>query len=146
VGRFLKKGDTVGYVRYRSAPIVRVAVHQDDIELVRQRTKDVMVRLVGRFDECLPGQIVREIPSVSNRLPSLVLATTGGGTWALNPANLSEPESLERVFQLELTIPQTKEPPNIGERVYVRFDHGYEAIANRMYRLVRQQFLKLFGV
>jgi len=34
----------------------------------------------------------------------------------------------------------------IGERVYVRFDHGSEPVALRTYRAIRRLFLSQIGV
>jgi putative peptide zinc metalloprotease protein len=145
-GRFLKKGDTVGFVTYPADPIVRVIVDQDDIELVREKTGYVHLRLASRFNEVYQAEIKREIPSVTNRLPSMVLATVGGGDIVLDPTDPAKGEALERIFQVELVVPEMAQAPFIGERIYVRFDHGREAIATRLYRSIRQQFLKIFNV
>lgn len=145
-GRFLKKGETVGFVTYPADPIVRVVVDQDDIELVREKTDDIRLRIASRFQEIYSAEIKREIPSVTNRLPSLVLSTVGGGGIALDPTDPEKGKALERIFQLELRVPQIGQAPLIGERVYIKFDHGHEAIATRLYRSIRQQFLKIFNV
>jgi len=145
-GRFLKKGDTVAFVTYPADPIVRVVVDQDDIELVREQTQNVQLRIASRFGEMYQGKIQREIPSVTNLLPSMVLATVGGGYIALDPTDPEKGQALERIFQLELRVPKMSQAPLIGERVYVRFDHGSEPIASRVYRAIRQQFLKIFHV
>jgi len=50
----------------------------------------------------------------------------------------------EQVFEVELTLPV--EVRHIGERVYVRFDHGSEPLARQWYRRFRQLFLKRFNV
>ena len=34
----------------------------------------------------------------------------------------------------------------MGERAYVRFEHGAEPVATRLYRMVRQLFMKRFTV
>ena len=46
-GRFLNKGQLVGYVVEPRELTARVALLQDDIALVRQRTKDVEVMFAG---------------------------------------------------------------------------------------------------
>lgn len=145
-GKFLHKGDTVAFVSYPMDPIVRVVVNQNDIELVRTKTKDVRLRVASDLDEIYPAEMRREIPSVSNTLPSLVLAKIGGGKIALDPTDMSRARALNRVFQLELRSPRMARQARIGERVYVRFNHGNEAVAWRLYRFIRQQFLKRFNV
>jgi len=145
-GRFLKKGDTLGFVTYPSDPIVRVVVDQDDIELIRERTNGVQVRTAGRLGEVHQAEIRRQTPAVAKRIPSMVLATVGGGPISLDPKDPEKGRTLERIYQVELRVPEIKKAPRIGERVYVKFDHGYEALATRLYRSIRQQFLKIFNV
>ena len=52
----------------------------------------------------------------------------------------------ESVFEVELTLPAPNEVVNLGGRVYLRFDHGKEALGMQWYRRVRQLFLSRFHV
>ena len=145
-GRFLHKGAEIAYVADFSGPVVRAVVRQDAVDLVRQRTEAVDVRLAGPVARSLAAEVVREVPSATDRLPSPALSTVGGGDIALDPTSTAEPTALERVFQFELRLPPGEHVATVGGRVHVRFDHGPEALAWRMYRSLRQIFLKQFNV
>ena len=60
-----------------------------------------------------------------------------------DPQNL---KALEKILQLELRLKTPISVSAMGGRVYVRFDHGAEPLAWRLYRNVRQLFLGRFHV
>jgi len=143
--RFFKKGQLVGFVVSPTTATVRVLVSQDDVDLVRSRTKRVEVKLAGRIGETLPAELVREVPAASNRLPNPALSTVGGGLVAADPRQPETPTALDRWFEFELELPG-KPSRALGQRVYVRFEHGWEPLAWRIGRSVRQLFMKRFTV
>jgi putative peptide zinc metalloprotease protein len=96
--------------------------------------------------EVLPSQILREVPAASDRLPSRALGTTGGGRVAVDPLDPDGLRTLERVFQLDVSLPAAAAAREIGGRVYVRFDHGAEPVGWRAFRAVRRLFLRRLGV
>ena len=145
-GKFVKKGDLLGYVVAQGDPIVRVVVPQSEIDLVRSRTTKVEIRFVGRIDRVVPAVIEREAPAALDELPSLALSKRGGGEIALDPTKTDAPRALESQFHIDLRVAPQEERMNIGERVYVRFDHGAEPIARRLWRASRQLLLRQFGV
>ena len=53
---------------------------------------------------------------------------------------------LEKLLHLEVVAASGRINETMGGRVYVRFDHGKEPLAQRLYRNVRQVFLKQFNV
>lgn len=143
--RFFKKGQLVGFVVSPTTATVRVLVSQDDVDLVRSRTRRVEVKLAGRIGETLPARLVREVPAASNRLPNPALSTVGGGLVAADPRQPETPTALDRWFEFELELPG-KPSRALGQRVYVRFEHGWEPLAWRIGRSVRQLFMKRFTV
>jgi putative peptide zinc metalloprotease protein len=145
-GRFLSKGQLVAYVVEAKAPTARVAVGQDDIGLVRARTRGVEVMLAGWGADPFPAEIRREVPGASRQLPSAALGSMGGGPYAVDPRDTQGVTTLGRVFQLELALPPEMSSPYLGARVFVRFDHGYEPVGFQVYRASRQLFLRHFDV
>ncbi len=142
VGQFVPQGQLMGYVVGRSITTARVVVPQSDIALVRSRTKSVEVRLSSRLRRVIPASIRREVPAATNRLPSAALGAAGGGRL---PVDASDPDGLrtpEAIFQLELALMEEAGVRQIGERVYVRFDHGFEPIALRAFRALRRLLLR----
>ena len=144
-GRYLRKGQDIGYVVPADTVSVRVLVSQDDIDLVRRTTQEVRVKMIGRLYDTYEARIAREIPAASNRLSNLALSSIGGGQAALDPTNTQEPKALDSWFEVELVLPATRTHV-LGEHVYARFEHGSEPLAWRIYRAARQLFLRQFAV
>lgn len=55
-------------------------------------------------------------------------------------------KAFEKLFLFDIRLPPAEGYYNVGERVYVRFDHGAEPLVWRWYRGIRQLFLKRFDV
>lgn len=144
-GEFVKKGDTLGYVMPAQEPVIRVVVTEDQADLVRRRLQGIDIRFVEDIDTVIEAKKLQEVPTLTNSLPTLALSTAGGGKNVVDPTAKQDLRVLENLLHLEISVDL---PPKnmIGGRVYVRFDHGNEALASRIYRSVRQVFLKTFNV
>ena len=146
-GRELKRGELVGYVLDGSAAEVRAIVPQSEIELVRHETGAISLRLASDPWQAWPVQgAVREVPMATRDLPSPALATEAGGTIAVDPADEKHTRTLEVVFEVDVTLPQSAGSHRLGERVYVRFDHGTRTLGWRLARDIRQVFLRRFDL
>lgn len=145
-GQFLHRGDLVGYLLTDDEPIIRTVVAQADADLVRRRTDRIDIRLADQPDRTMPAEMLREVPAALAEIPHLALATTGGGSVVLDPDHTDKPRPLETLFHFDLQATNSHLPPLLGERVYIRFDHGTEPIAWRLARDIRQLFLRQFGV
>jgi putative peptide zinc metalloprotease protein len=145
-GRYVNQGELLGYLVEDGDTVVRVVVQQADIDNVRQRTRKVEVRFVWRMAEVFPATVNREVPSAVDDLPSMALGTQGGGEVAVDSSNPEAPRALEKLFQFDLGLKRTIPENLVGGRVYVRFDHGYEAVAWRLTRALRRLFLSHFRV
>jgi len=143
-GRYLKQGDVVGYVADMSRATVRVAVTQEDIGLIRSRTRQVALRFAEDPHTDVPATIRREVPAASDRLPSAVLGAAGGGQIAINAQDESGTQTIHSVFHIELDV--ARPIAQIGGRTYVRFSHGSEPLGMQWYRRIRQLFLRRFDV
>jgi len=145
-GRFVRRGDVIGYLLGEDEPIIRVVVPQADADLVRRRTGRVSERIAEHADRELPATFLREVPAALDEIPHLALATAGGGPIVLDPARPDRPRPLEPPYQFDLRVTTSDLPARLGARVHVRFDHGSEPIAARIGRGIRQLFLRQFGV
>jgi putative peptide zinc metalloprotease protein len=143
--RFLRRGEPVGYVLPAGTASARVLVSQDDVDLVRSRTERVEVKLAGRLYDTFEASIRREVPAASNRVTNLALSSAGGGRAPLDPRATKEPRTLDAWFEFEIEMPATSTLV-LGEHVYVRFEHGAEPLAPRIYRSVRQLFMRQFTI
>jgi putative peptide zinc metalloprotease protein len=145
-GRFVHKGEVLGFTTRLDDTVVRVIVAEAEAELVQQRTSDIEVRFVERMAETIPATIERKVPLFSGDLPSMALSTLGGGEIAIDPTSPERMQAFAKLLHLELKPASMKAVSALGGRVYVRFSHGAEPLAFRIYRKVRQVFLKQFNV
>src|SRR5205085_4294147 len=90
--------------------------------------------------------VVRTVPGATHKLPSPALAQTAGGPFPLDPSAKEKDTSMVAFFEVELELPSRLAGDRLGERAWVRFDHGAPPIAQRLYRALRQTFLRHFNV
>jgi putative peptide zinc metalloprotease protein len=145
-GRFVRRGELLGYVLNRSAIIARVVVSQADIDFVRQQTFGVKVRFPESVAEVQLAGLLREVPAATDQLPSRTLSLEGGGEIAIDPRDMMGIKTFQKIFLFDIELPPPAGLYNVGGRVYVRFDHGKEPMFWRWYRGIRQLFLKRFNV
>ena len=145
-GRFVKKGELLGYIVPEHRPTIRTVVSQTDISLMREMVTGVEVRLAERPAASLKAKIERIVPAADLNLPSAVLGTAGGGAVQVDPTDPEGLRALESLFQLDLSLTEAVKDPHIGSRVYVRFEHGTMPLAMQWYRILRQLLLRKFYV
>jgi putative peptide zinc metalloprotease protein len=141
LGRLVRQGEIVGYVMQPQAYRVRAVVEQDDVGLLRAHPTEIQIMLAHRLGETLPVELLREVPAGDAALPSRALGAAGGGKIAVDGTDEAGLTATQRVFQLELTLPANAPVSGIGERVYVRLDHGLQPLWRQWARSVRQLFL-----
>jgi putative peptide zinc metalloprotease protein len=144
-GSFIRRGTPLGYVVDVSRVTARTVVPQHVVDRVRTNTLSVSVRLAEAVKQEFPAVINREVPAASSDLPSLALSLEGGGSLALDPREINDPRTFEKLFHFEIIIsgPTLK---TIGERVFVRFEHSPEPLTFRWYRMVRRTLLSKFSM
>lgn len=145
-GRFVKRGELLAHVVDLKTITVRTIVDQNDIDLIRYQTDAVQVRLAERPADPMAATITRHVPTASETLPSPALGSEGGGQVLLDPHDSKGQTAMRKLFQVDLELPAQHGILNVGGRVYVRFDHGREALAAQWYRQGRQLFLARFNV
>ena len=144
-GRWLPRGSLVAHLATGSPPVVQAAVPNEDVALVAAASPRVQIRradprapaLVARWDGLLSG--------AGSPLPSPALGERSGGSLATDPADAQglKPLRAVAVAQLRLEPGQAAATgERIGERVWVRFDHGHEPLAGQAARAIRQTLLR----
>ena len=144
-GRFVTRGEPIAYVVDDTVTTVRVVVPQGDVDLVRHRLHGVSVRMSDQARVSYRGTVRREVPAATDELPSMALSTAGGGRIATDPQADGQ-RAFQSMFQFDLEIPDDIYRDRIGQRVFVRFEHGWEPLAFRWYRTARRLFLRKFSV
>lgn len=140
-GQYFKKGELLGYLMDREQLIARVAIAQENIDLVRTRFKRVELRFADAVPDAYQVSILREMPSALNELPTAALSQNGGGKIPVDPGDSKGLKTLERVFFVDLSLPSEAIPSSFGGRVHVRFDHIGEPLLSQLYFRLRQLFL-----
>lgn len=145
-GQYFKKGELLGYVLEPRQLIARVVVAQDDIDLVRTKFRSADVRLAELTAQSYTALRLREVPGGVEELPSAALGISGGGLTPTSPNDPNGIKTIGRVFLVDLYLPADALPSAFGERVHVRFDHGYEPLGMQGLRRLRQLFLSRLNV
>jgi putative peptide zinc metalloprotease protein len=145
-GKFVRRGEVLGYVVEPSMVTIRVVVSPPDADLVRERTRMVQIRLPEKLSEIAMASIKREVPAATDQLPAKALGQAGGGVVAIDPRDEKGLKSFQKIFLFDIEPPSNIWVFNVGGRVYVRFDHGYEPLVWRWYRDIRQLLLTSFNV
>ena len=144
--RLVQQGEVIGYIVGDDAMALRVAIPQAKAELIRSRTEAVEILFFDDPANPVPARLIAELPQSQNTVPSRALATEGGGDIVLNPAGQTALSTLESVFQFEVAPLHAREVSHVGQRALVKFDHGTEPVGFRLYRGLRQVFLRQFNV
>lgn len=145
-GRYVKKGELLGYVLDDRPRVVRVIVEQDDIDLVRSRLRNARLVIAGAVDDPRVTRMVREVPAGQNEIPMPALGIAGGGKIAQDPQDSSGAKSLNRIFQFDFELPAGMADVPMGTRVYLRLGFTPEPVWDHLSRRVRQLFLTRLGV
>jgi putative peptide zinc metalloprotease protein len=146
-GMFAQRGEALAYVTNPAKITVRVVVPQEDVDLVRQRTAAVDVRLAESLERLAPAHVVREVPAATADLPSSALSVAGGGGFATDPRARNGQTAFQSSFLFDLDLDaEAAAAQRLGGRAYVRFDHGSAPLATQWYRQLRQLLLERLDV
>jgi putative peptide zinc metalloprotease protein len=145
-GRFVRKGDLLGYILDDEMPTVRMAVSQDHIGQLRENVVDISIRFASRPQQDFSAEILRQSPEATNQLPSAALSTSGGGKFVVAPDGANDLATREKIFLVDLQPDFNGQQIPLGTRAWVRVNHGGEALASQWYRRLRQVFLSQFNV
>ena len=151
-GKYVRRGDLLAYAVDPQRLAVQVVVPQADIDLVRQMTRRVELRMVERVAEVVTATVRRVVPAATSQLPSLALSAQGGGELSLDPgaghdsARPNEAKAATTLFLFELDITTEHRPLPIGSRIYARFERTPETMAAQWWRMMRGVLLNRFSV
>ena len=131
----------MGYIINPDDLIITAVLPQGDIGLVRKQVETTEIRLAERLDETVTVELDRITPGGSTALISRALGAAGGGRIAVTGSDEAGLTAVEKVFQVDLRLPNHLSVSGVGERAYVRFNHGSEPLASQWFRSGRQLIL-----
>ena len=154
-GRYVQRGDLLAYVNDTADATVRLVLPQDAVERVHRSSTRIEIRSADHLSAIIEAHIAREVPAATDQLPSVSLSLQGGGTIGINPGSQerageggmrSEVRAVERLFVMDLKLPAGTHLSNLGSRVYVRFTHQPEPLAQQWLRAGRRLLLNRFNI
>jgi putative peptide zinc metalloprotease protein len=144
VGKFISRGELIGYVISDQQVSVLGMIPESEIDLVRTKIDDVLVMKSSNIYSILKPASWKVYPSATKDVVSAVLSEAGGGAVVMDPSE-NKPISVKRYFLIDLAF-EVLPSPNVDERLLIKFVHPPEPIIYRTYRLVRRTFLTYFNV
>lgn len=144
-GQFLRQGQVVGYAVDPDRFVVDVVIPEARVDLL-QPSDRIHMRLASNPSRAFEARLLRETPSAIRQLPNAALSTLSGGPIVTDPSDQEGLRTLNPTFQVELKTDVPLGSSLIGQRVFVRFDHGSAPLAKQIYRGLRQIFLERFNV
>ena len=142
-GRFVSRGEVIGYIADPDQVVARVVVDQSDIDQVRRQSQMIEVRLSSRPGETHAARLIRELPQATDRLPSKLLGSGAGGDVAVDARDENGVQTISNIFQVEIALPVKAVSGNrLGQRIYVRFIHEPESLGNQMLSWLSQMLLQ----
>ncbi len=145
-GTDVKRGHLFGFVLPEGPRTVRAVVPEGEIDTVRTLTRQVAVRVDGTpWSVTRDANVTRTRPAASRQLPSTALGEPTGGPFPIDPSSKDGDLSLISFFEVDVELPSSSRA-YVGERAWVRFDHGAPPIAERLWRNLRQLLLRHFNV
>ena len=142
LGRYVNRGEVIGYVAGPSQVSALVVIPQLDIDAVRRNMKSIEVRFSSRPAETFIAEFLRELPQGTDRLPNRKLGSGAGGQVAVDTRDATGRQSMSNIFLVEIALPQEISGSYLGQRIYVRFVHQSESLGNRLLRRANQLMLQ----
>lgn len=140
-GHLVHKGELLGYVVAPRPVSLRVVVSQAAIKGLRTELRRVSVLIPGHLGRPLPGTVLGVVPQANDALPSPALGSRGGGAIRVDARDRAGLKTLQRVFELDISVPYHRALRFVGRRVYVRFELGSGTLARRGYETLRRLFM-----
>ena len=144
LGQFRKRGERIGYLLTSAPLVVRVALPQQEADLVRHRMTGVEVRIADALATEQTARVSATVPGAAAKLPSAALGENAGGRIATDAADRDGLTPRRPVVVMDLELP-TPTGARFGARAFVRFDHGRETIAAQVMRSLQQLLLGNFN-
>lgn len=140
-GRFIKQGEILGVIQNGRAPIIRVAMNQDEAARVSRDARGVAVRLAELPGQALAARLVRQQPAAAAKLPSAALAENNGGSIQVDPTDKDGTKPAYPTFLFDVELPPAvagAPDPQLGGRAWVRFEFGQSPLWSQLARAMRQ--------
>ncbi|MBL8327588.1 MAG: biotin/lipoyl-binding protein [Rubrivivax sp.] len=149
-GRWLARGSLVAHVVGDEGARIQVAVPHEQAALMAGSAAQVQILRATPGQADIQGQWNRQFSGAGARLPSAALAERSGGQTPTDPQDREGRSPLRPMVVAEIAVPagpagaddDAARTDRIGERVWVRFDHGWSPLAWQAARALQQLVLR----
>jgi putative peptide zinc metalloprotease protein len=141
-GRRLAKGREVGLVvQARDHARLRVAIPAGRIDLFTTPPSHVALFLPGQGYSPYDARLVAIAPEATRSVDDPAFSSTAGGPLPMDPSDERGQRSARPFHLAEVATDIPLQNMAVGALVWLRFDHGAQPLAPRMWRALRQTFL-----
>ncbi|GGK85766.1 hypothetical protein GCM10007941_40290 [Amphritea balenae] len=142
-GRYLKKGELVGFIYQPGHFELQTVVSVADADALSKGELSAEVSFSGFQGIEIPAENIRSVPQAVSYLPDAVLGSAHGGELMIDIQDTSGIKTLYPVFQFNLEIPISYTELVQEERVpaktaIVKFSHAPRSLASELWALGRE--------
>jgi len=147
-GQFVQHGQLVGQIIPDDGLIVRAVIGQDEAaSLLEQINEQVEIRVKGRADLELTGEILSIKPAGKKELPSPAMGIPAGGEIQVDQEDQQGLTSQEHFFEIEVRPIQTKDwSVYHGQILLLRFSTSPKPLWDQGKRSLKQLFQRRFSI
>ncbi len=147
-GTYLRRGEKIGFVGSLDDLIFRVTAGQDVAAMIfEQAQRTVEVRIKGRPDRTLTGQIDKIFPAGSDELPSEALSYAAGGDLPTRSPTPRDRTAAEKFFEIRIK-PAASDATALftGQRVVARLTMTRKPLLVQWWQSARRLFQRRFHI
>lgn len=147
-GMHLRWGEKVGYVASLNEVLIRATAGQNVAAmLIEQADKKVEMRVKGRPEAFLTGEIEQIFPAGQELLPSVALGYAGGGAMPTQTEDQLGTRAAEKFFEIRIK-PNSDSSVRLltGQRVVVRIRMSSKPLVIQWWQSARQLFQRRFRI
>jgi putative peptide zinc metalloprotease protein len=148
LGRYARRGQLLGQVLDQSPPMVKVAVAQADVAPLQAHTAAISVRLRAPGSTPVSGTMLRDAVGATQQLPSPALSQEMGGDIITDPKDEHHLKTVRPVVLMDVQLDSAASPDKasrLGERAWVRLDHGWAPPIWQLWRWAQHRALTDFN-
>lgn len=147
-GLYLRRGQQIGFVANLDNVLIRATAGQElAAMIVEQAFKDVEIRIKGRPDVQLTGQIEKIFPAGQEELPSEALGYGVGGSVPTVSQDSRGLTAAEKFFEIRIRLnPDSSARLLTGQRVVARIKMPSKPLAVQWWLSLRQLFQRRFHI
>ncbi|MBU2967634.1 hypothetical protein Q4508_18635 [Amphritea sp. 2_MG-2023] len=151
-GRYVEKGELLGFVYQPGNFEVQVVVSVAEAELLKRKGVTAEVRFASYPNHSIAVNSIRAIPQAIHFLPDAILGSAYGGDILVDMTDESEVKTIHPMFQFNLDLPTASREVFLADgvftdrvpakTVYVKFSHSPHSLVSELFYRAREFWFK----